>query len=178
MKVSVPSSYVRQDSAKTLAIDNGDGPTGPAPDPELQPELEQRTPLPLLSSDWWQSFLHGNSDALIASEDAQVALDLIADKLGKAAGTLDINGSIRSRELRKKVYAEFGADLALHTMQGLWLEASAKGEEPKAPTGAEMPETVARFFAPEDPIPPWRRESDEDRLEREARASFGGWAGG
>jgi hypothetical protein len=59
-------------------------------------------------------------------------------------------------------------------MQGLWLEASAKGAKPTTPTAPGMPETAANFFAPEDATPPWRWESGEDRLEREARASFGG----
>jgi hypothetical protein len=136
-----------------------------------------RPPIALLSAEWWQSFLHGNADALVASNDAQCAFDLIAAKLGKEAQSLGINGSIGANELRKKIYAEFGADLALHTMQALWLEASSNGEQPGAPITQDMPETVASFFAPEDPIPPWRVESVEDRLEREQRASWGGWCG-
>jgi hypothetical protein len=44
----------------------------------------------------------------------------------------------------------------------------------------EMPAKVRAFFEHEDSpyIPPNRRESDQDRLEREARASLGGWPGG
>jgi hypothetical protein len=42
-----------------------------------------------------------------------------------------------------------------------------------------MPANVRRFFQAEDPtVPPKQLESDQDRLEREARASFGGWVGG
>jgi hypothetical protein len=42
-----------------------------------------------------------------------------------------------------------------------------------------MPANMRRFFQAEEPIvSPQQRESDQDRLEREARASFGGWAGG
>jgi len=79
--------------------------------------------------------------------------------------------------LRKRIYAEFGADLALHAMQALWLEATSNGEQLSSVTVPDMPETVARFFAPEDSTPSWRRESDEDRLEPEGRAGWGGWCG-
>ena len=48
------------------------------------------------------------TDALLGRKDALRACDLIADKLGKEAGQLDINGSIRSSELRKKLYEKFG----------------------------------------------------------------------
>jgi hypothetical protein len=41
----------------------------------------------------------------------------------------------------------------------------------------EMSEAVAKFFEPEDPVPPHRRESFEDRAERRLRESFGGWCG-
>jgi hypothetical protein len=41
-----------------------------------------------------------------------------------------------------------------------------------------MPANMRRFFQAEEPIvSPQQRESDQDRLEREARASFGGWCG-
>jgi hypothetical protein len=42
-----------------------------------------------------------------------------------------------------------------------------------------MPPKVRAFFEREESpyIPPHRRESDQDRVEREERASFGGWAG-
>ena len=72
------------------------------------------------------------TDALLGRKDALRACDLIADKLGKEAGQLDINGSIRSSELRKKLYEKFGANLALYTMQALWREASSNGEHPSA----------------------------------------------
>jgi len=76
-----------------------------------------RPPLPVLSVDWWQGFLHGNADALLGGKDALRAFDLIADKLGKDAGQLDINGSIRSCELRKRIYAEFGASPSLRSRE-------------------------------------------------------------
>ena len=42
-----------------------------------------------------------------------------------------------------------------------------------------MPANVRKFFEAEEPIvSPRQSESAQDRLEREARASFGGWAGG
>ena len=43
----------------------------------------------------------------------------------------------------------------------------------------EMPAHVRAFFEREESpyIPPPRRESDQARLEREGRASFGGWCG-
>ena len=43
----------------------------------------------------------------------------------------------------------------------------------------EMPPKVRAFFEREDSpyIPPHRRESDQDRVEREERTSFGGWPG-
>jgi hypothetical protein len=41
-----------------------------------------------------------------------------------------------------------------------------------------MPLSVRRFFEHEDPVPYRQPESAQDRLEREAWASFGGWAGG
>jgi hypothetical protein len=44
---------------------------------------------------------------------------------------------------------------------------------------ADMPANVRRFFQAEEPIvSPRQLESVPDRLEREVRASFGGWAGG
>jgi len=48
----------------------------------------------------------------------------------------------------------------------------------QANTPTVLSETVAKFFGPEDPTPPWRWESVEDRCEREARTNFGGWCGG
>ena len=42
----------------------------------------------------------------------------------------------------------------------------------------EMPAKVRRFFEPEDPAPPWRVESVEDRAERERLTDLGSWAGG
>ena len=42
----------------------------------------------------------------------------------------------------------------------------------------DMPANVRRFFQAEEPIVSRRQsESAQDRLEREARASFGGWCG-
>ena len=172
MKVSVPSSYSAP--AKVLELRSF---SEPSPESIPSPEPEQQPPVPLLSSDWWRNFLHGNADALFGREDAQSAVDLIADKLGKQSERLEIAGTIRSSQLRKKIYAEFGADLALYTMQALWLEASANGEQLSMPTAPDMSETVARFFEPEDPIEPWRRESDQDRLEREQRSARGAWCG-
>jgi hypothetical protein len=172
MKVSVPSSYSAP--GKVLELRSV---SEPSPESIPSPEPEQRPSLPLLSADWWQSFLHGNADALLARVDVQRALDLIANKLGKEADQPDTNGSIRSSQLRKMIYARFGADLALYTMEALWREASAGGEQSNTATAQDMPEPVARFFAPESPTPPWRWESVEDRLERERRAGFGGWCG-
>ena len=158
MKVSVPSSYSRGEPAKTLELRAIEEPT-PQPDPRPEPCLEVRPSLSGLSADWWKGFLYGNSDALLGAKDAQGAVGLIAAKLGKEAGQLDINGSIRSSELRKKLYEKFGADLALYTMQALWLEASSNGELSSVPAAPEMSETVAKFFDPEEPVPPWRLES-------------------
>ena len=136
-----------------------------------------RPSLPLLSAQWWQGFLHGNADAVLGGKDARRPLELVAAKLGREFRRLDINGSIRSCELRKKVYAEFGADLALYTMQALWLEASSNGEQLSTPTVPKMPEAVAKFYEPGEPNPPWRMESVEDSAERRSRESFGGWCG-
>jgi hypothetical protein len=42
----------------------------------------------------------------------------------------------------------------------------------------EMPPKVRAFFEHEEPVISSRQlESDQDRLEREERASFGGWCG-
>jgi hypothetical protein len=172
MKVSVPSSYSAP--GKVLELRSV---SEPSPESVPSPEPEQRPSLPLLSADWWQGFLHGNADALVGDKDAQRAVALIADQLGRETGPLDINGSIRARELRKKIYAEFGADLALYTMQALRLQASSNGEKPNATTVTDMSETVAKFFEAEDPVRSWRRESDQARLEREGRTSWGGWCG-
>jgi len=38
-----------------------------------------------------------------------------------------------------------------------------------------MPPNVRRFFEHQDPAPYRQPESAQDRLEREARVSFGGW---
>jgi tRNA/tmRNA/rRNA uracil-C5-methylase (TrmA/RlmC/RlmD family) len=40
-----------------------------------------------------------------------------------------------------------------------------------------MPPNVRRLFEHEDPAPYREAESGQERLEREARASFGGWCG-
>jgi hypothetical protein len=80
-------------------------------------------------------------------------------------------------ELRKMIYTEFGADLALHTMHELWRQASTNGELPNAPSVRETPENVVKFFEPEDPVPPWRLESDEARSERERLTDLGSWCG-
>jgi hypothetical protein len=172
MKVSVPAAYSRAGSGPPEALQALLSPeTIPEPEPELRPVL------PLLPAAWWQSFLHGSSEVLVGGEDAQRALDLIAYKLGKQLKRLEIEGTIRSSQLRKKLYAEFGADLALCTMQALWLEASSNGELPSVPTAPEMSETLAKFFAPDEPAPPWRLESVGDSAERRLRESIGGWCG-
>ena len=148
MKVSVPSSYARKEPTRVLELGSSEAlapEPSREPDPGPEPGPEERPPLPVLSADWWQSFLYGNADALLDSKDAQRALELIAGKLGKEAGQLGINGNIRSSELRKKLYATFGADLVLYTMQVLWLEASSNGEPLTMPTVPPMPEAVARF---------------------------------
>ena len=104
-------------------------------------------------------------------------MGLIASRLGKEVGQLELGTSVRSSELCKLIYTKFGADLALHTMQSLCIEAASNGEPPSAPTVPAMSETVAQFFELEDPVPPWRVESDQDRAERSSRESFGGWCG-
>ena len=172
MKVSVPSSY----SGKVSAIRSEHPPALlPASSP-LQPPQKPAPALPGLPAQWWQSFLYGSSDALLARVDALRALALVADTLGKDSD-LEISGDIRSGELRKMMYAKFGPDLALHTMQALWLEAAANGEQPSVPAVPNTPEAVAKFFEPEAAVPPHRRESVEDREERQWRASLGGWPG-
>jgi hypothetical protein len=42
----------------------------------------------------------------------------------------------------------------------------------------EMPSNVRWFFESADAVPPHRWESDEDREDRQWRASLGGWPGG
>jgi len=42
---------------------------------------------------------------------------------------------------------------------------------------SDMPANVRRFFQAEEPAPYRQLESAQDRLEREARSSFGGWCG-
>jgi len=172
MKVSVPSSYSAP--GKVLELRSV---SEPSPESIPSPEPEQRPSLPLLSADWWQGFLHGNADALLARVDVQRALDLIANKLGKEADQPDTNGSIRSSQLRKMIYTRFGADLALYTMEALWREASANGEQSNTATAQEMPETVAKFFEAEAPVRSWRWESLETRAEREWRSSLGAGVG-
>jgi len=66
----------------------------------------------------------------------------------------------------------------LHTMHGLWLEAASNGGQPGMPAVANMPETVAKFFEHEDPVPPHRWESEEDREQRERLSALGCWPGG
>jgi len=44
---------------------------------------------------------------------------------------------------------------------------------------ADMPPRIRAFFQAEEPtVSPQQWESDQDRLEREVRASLGGWPGG
>lgn len=185
MKISVPSSYPAESprvGTQGREIQPAQVPQSPAIPPGC-PEntleaLPASPPIPNLPSAWWQSFLYGNPDALLVGDDARRAFALISNKLGKEIGQPDIGGSIRSSELRKKLYARFGADLALHTMQVLWLEAASNGEQASAPVVANMSEPVAKFFEHEDPAPFHRRESNEERGERELRSSLGGWPGG
>jgi len=158
---AVPAAYSRAEPVPNETL-----PALPSPETIPESESEERPGKPLLPASWWQCFLHGNSDALLGAKEAQHAVDLITDKLGKEAGQLEINGPIRSCELRKKIYAEFGADLALHTMQGLWLEASSGGGQPNTLRVPDMPETVAKFLGPDEPAPPWRLESVEASKER------------
>jgi hypothetical protein len=79
--------------------------------------------------------------------------DLIANRLGKEIGRSEIDGNIRAGQLRKMVYTKFGADLALHTMQALWLEAASDDEQPSVPAVPNMPDSVAQFFEHEDAVP-------------------------
>jgi hypothetical protein len=41
----------------------------------------------------------------------------------------------------------------------------------------EMPGDVRRFFEREEPVPPHRWESDEERAQRERLTDLGGWCG-
>jgi hypothetical protein len=172
MKVSVPAAYSRVDSVPKEALS-----TLPLPESISQPEAEQRPVLPLLSAEWWQSFLCGNPDGLLENEDVLHALDLIANRLGKEIGQSEIGGNIRAGQLRKMLYAKFGTDLALRTMQALWLAATSDGEQFPMSTVPDTPETVAQFFEHEDAVPLHRWESDKDSAERRLRESFGGWCG-
>ena len=63
------------------------------------------------------------------------AVGLIADRLGKEVGQLELGASIRAGELRKMIYTKFGADLALHIMHELWRQASTNGREPECAVG-------------------------------------------
>jgi hypothetical protein len=122
--------------------------------------------------------LYGSPDALLENEDVLRALDLIANRLGKEIGQSEIDGSIRASQLRKMVYTKFGADLALHAMQALWLEAASDDERPSVPAVPNMPDSVTQFFEHEDAVPAHRWESAEARVQRERLANLGGWPGG
>jgi hypothetical protein len=177
MKVSVPSSYSRVElgPAKVREIRSGEEPRELQSSPEPQPKTEQR--LPLLPIQWWQGFLYGNSDGLLSGRDATRAVCLIADRLGKEVGQLELGASIRAGELRKIIYAKFGADLALHTMHELWRQAATNGELSNATSVPETSGNVIKFFEAEDPTLARRRESVEERAERERLTDLGGWAG-
>ena len=175
MKVSVPTSYSRPESAPNKASEVRDEePRELLSSPEPQPESEQS--LPLVPAQWWQAFLYGSADALLSEQDATRAVGLVANRLGKE--TAELSTSIRAGELRKMIYTKFGADLALHIMHELWRQASTNGESPSVPSVSETPENVIKFFEPEDAVPPWWWESNEDRSERESLTDLGGWAGG
>ena len=59
-------------------------------------------------------------------------------------------------------------------MHELWQQAASNGEPTRAPAVPAAPEAVAKFFEPEESVPVWRRESVEDRAERERLADLGG----
>jgi hypothetical protein len=170
LKVSVPLSYSHPESVAGKVSEIRSEQRLALPEPSVQEP-------PALPAQWWQSFLCGNPDALLENEDVLRALDLIANRLGKEIGQSEIGGNIRAGQLRKTVYTKFGADLALHTMQALWLEAASDDEQLPMSTVSDTPETVARFFEHEDAVPLHRWESDKDSAERRLRESFGGWCG-
>ena len=90
MKVSVPTAYRREEPAKVLETGDSEVPALPA-----IPEQEG-PPLPPLSAQWWQGFLHGNPDALLTAGDAIRAHELIGEVLGnKEASRLEIGASVR-----------------------------------------------------------------------------------
>ena len=63
---------------------------------------------------------------------------------------------------------------ALGSKDELWRQASTNGESPSVPSVSETPENVIKFFEPEDAVPPWRWESNEDCSERESLTDLGG----
>jgi hypothetical protein len=82
-----------------------------------------------------------------------------------------IQAACRHREAE---FAAAGAPLPLPPTPATLSEA-----ECFAAAVATMPANVRRFFQAEDPaVSPRQSESAQDRLERETRASFGGWCGG
>ena len=70
------------------------------------------------------------------------------------------------------------AELEAATSAELRLSSEQEAER-FAATVPDIPANVRRFFQAEEPIvSPRQSKSAQDRLEREVRASFGGWFGG
>jgi hypothetical protein len=131
----------------------------------------------LLPSGWWQALLYGSRDAMLSAVDVNIALQLVARKLGKDSDVPEFSGSVRVNTLRKTLDERFGAAQTWRVMNELWRAAPGSLGAPEANVNQSYC-TSGVWECPRS-MPAWRREfhqevSDEQRL----MESLGGWCGG
>jgi hypothetical protein len=146
--------------------------------PQSVQEVPSVTPsITLLPSGWWQALLYGSRDAMLSAVDVNIALQLVARKLGKDSDVAEFSGSVRVNTLRKTLDERFGAAQTWRVMNELWRAAPGSLGAPEANVNQSYC-TPGVWECPRS-MPAWRREfhqevSDEQRL----LESLGGWCGG
>jgi hypothetical protein len=145
--------------------------------PQSVPEVPNVTPsITLLPSGWWQAFLYGSRDAMFSAVDVNIALQLVARKLGKDSDVAEFSGSVRVNTLRKLLDERFGAAQTWRVMNELWRAAPASPGVLEV--NVDQSHCTPGVWECPRSMPAWRREfyqevSDEQRL----LESMGGWCG-
>jgi hypothetical protein len=164
-------------------------------------------PPPVKPETWWTALVLGSENDAVAPQDASLALAHVACRLGYARAVMGNPhiglGTVgQLQEMLEALYGEAGWKALVecwHAAAGITrptrVHASItnkipEGELPQPQIPAcslareaealrSLPGAVRRFwlYEPRDP-PPWRqKESESERLQREALESLGGWTG-
>jgi hypothetical protein len=143
--------------------------------PPIAPGSSQ-TAYEALPDSFWRTVLYGSRDAMLPTQDANIAVRLVARELGLSSDLSLFTESVRVNTLRTTLDKRFGAAAAWRVMNELWRSAPASPGAPQ-PNGDQSHCSPGVLECPRS-MPAWRLEfhqevSNEQRL----LESFGGWCG-